>query len=161
MAGYYAVLAVLLFMKKFVVVPRIIRIVSLKNPRSITTSVYTSTDPESFFRGGPTLRMFFFFLLLFLVNEWIQMPLKSGHHRPAREAGEPMIAQHWMLAWYLCDFFVIRTSIAKKTYIFAIFQVGVRTPCPPLWIRTCYRRKLWSMIKLLSRATLIMIIPNY
>ena len=26
---------------------------------------------------------------------------------------------------------VIRTSIAKKPYIFVIFQVRVRTPCPP------------------------------
>ena len=52
------------------------------------------TDPESFFRRGPTLRSFFF-----VVNEWIQIPLKSGHHGPAsktpfkwRVAGMPMIA---------------------------------------------------------------------
>ena len=37
----------------------------------------------------------------FLVNEWIQIPLKSGHHRPASEtpfkwyfAGMSMMAQH-------------------------------------------------------------------
>ena len=49
-------------------------------------------DPESFFRGGPTF---------FLDNEWIKIPLKSGHHRPASEtpfkwrfAGVAMMAQH-------------------------------------------------------------------
>ena len=53
---------------------------------------------RKFFRGVPTF--------FFLVNEWIQMPLKSGHNRPAsatpfkwRFAGMPMMAQHWMLAW--------------------------------------------------------------
>ena len=53
-------------------------------------------DPESFSRVGQTLRMFFF-----LVNELIQIPLKSGHHRPVSErpfkwrfAGGPMMAQH-------------------------------------------------------------------
>ena len=50
------------------------------------------TDPESLFRGGPTFS---------LVNERCQIPLKSGHHRPASEtpfkwrfAGVPMMAQH-------------------------------------------------------------------
>ena len=37
-----------------------------------------------------------------------------------------------MLAWQLCDFQGIRTSIAKKPYIFVIFSGGgVWTPCPP------------------------------
>ena len=35
-----------------------------------------------------------------------------------------MMAQHWMLAWKLCDIQGIRTSIAKKPYIFVIFQGG-------------------------------------
>ena len=35
-------------------------------------------DPESFCRGGPTLRGYF-------VDEGIQIPLKAGHHWPARE----------------------------------------------------------------------------
>ena len=41
------------------------------------------------------------FFVFFLVNEWIQIPLKSGHHRPAsdtpfkwRFAGVAMMAQH-------------------------------------------------------------------
>ena len=39
--------------------------------------------------------------IFILVNEWIQIQLESGHHRPASEtlfkwrfAGVPMIAQH-------------------------------------------------------------------
>ena len=68
-------------------------------------------DPGSFFQMGvQRCCCFFFFLLLFffvfflgggLVNEWIQIPLKSGHHWPASEtplkwrfAGGPMMAQH-------------------------------------------------------------------
>ena len=39
-----------------------------------------SADPESFFRGSPTLGMFFL-----LVDVWIQIQLKSGHHRPSSE----------------------------------------------------------------------------
>ena len=33
-----------------------------------------------------------------------------------------------MLAWHLCDFDGIWTSIAKKSYIFVIFQGGPRDP---------------------------------
>ena len=39
-----------------------------------------------------------------------------------------------MLARYLYDFLGIRSNIAKKPYIFVVFQGGggeVRTPCPP------------------------------
>ena len=35
----------------------------------------------------------------------------------------PMITQHWMLAWQLCDFQGILFSIAKKPY-FSGFQGG-------------------------------------
>ena len=45
-----------------------------------------------------------------------------------------------------------RTSIAKKPFIFVIFQGGGGTPCPPLWIRTrpgsytiCKRGKIWKV----------------
>ena len=34
--------------------------------------------------------------------------------------------------WF--DFQGIRTSIARKPYIFVIFQGVFRTPCPPFWI---------------------------
>ena len=56
----------------------------------------TCADPESFLRG---VQLFFSF---FLVYDWIQIPLKSGHHRPASEtplkwcfAGVPMMAFRW------------------------------------------------------------------
>ena len=32
------------------------------------------------------------------------------------------MAQHWMLAWLLCDYLGVRTSIAKEPYSFVIFQ---------------------------------------
>ena len=55
----------------------------------------------------------------------------------------PMLAQHRMLAWYLCDFQGIRTSIAKKPYIFVIFQGGwlSEPPCPPLDPRMLEQQK--------------------
>ena len=37
---------------------------------------------------------------------------------------------YWILAWKLCDFQGIRTSIAKKPYMFVI--VGGPDPLPPL-----------------------------
>ena len=43
-----------------------------------------------------------------------------------------------MLAWYLCDFQGIQTTIAKKPYIFVIFQRGVWTPCLLLGLRMSY-----------------------
>ena len=80
---------------------------------------------------------------IFLVNEWIQIPQKLNHHRPASEtpfkwrfAGVPMMAKHWMLG--LGSFVIfqgIRTGIAKKRYNFVIFQ-GDPEPLSPLWIRT-------------------------
>ena len=58
-----------------------------------------------------------------------KLPLKAGHHWLASEtpfkwrfAGVPMMAQHWILAWQLCDFQGIRTSIAENRYIFVIFH---------------------------------------
>ena len=45
-----------------------------------------------------------------------------------------MMAQHWMLAWYVM-FQGIRTIIAKKPYIFVSFQGGTRPHASPLWIR--------------------------
>ena len=48
----------------------------------------------------------------------IQIPLLAGHQRPASEtpfkwrfAGGPMMAQYWMLDWYLCDFKGIRGTL--------------------------------------------------
>ena len=59
------------------------------------------------------------------------MPLKMGHHWPASEtpliwrfAGVPKMAHHLMLAKG------IQNNIARKPYIFVIFQ-GVPDPLPP------------------------------
>ena len=103
----------------------------------------TCADPESFFKGGPTLRMFFFSLFF---NNWIQIPLKSGHHRPASQTSlnaVSLVCRWWPNMEYWLGSFVIfqgiRTSIAKKLYIFVIFQGGGDTLSPPLWIRTWKR----------------------
>ena len=58
-------------------------------------------DPESFVRGGPTLTFFVCFVFSRVDGERIEMPLKVGHHWPAREipikwrfAGVPIMAHH-------------------------------------------------------------------
>ena len=91
----------------------------------------TWADPERFVRGGPTLTVFCHF-------SRIKIPLSARQRNAIRcpFAVRPIMAwQHWMLAWFLRD----PVSIAKKPYIFVIFQGGggVWTPCPPpppLWI---------------------------
>ena len=81
---------------------------------------FSCADPESFSEGGgPTLRTFFFlfyfiiykffiyffylfiYLFIFFFDAWNQIPLKSGHHRPANEtplkwrfAGGPLMTQY-------------------------------------------------------------------
>ena len=57
---------------------------------------------KSFVRGGPTLTMFFFKLIggseYHYKRAIISPPAKQ------RFVGVPMMAQHWMLAWWLCNF---------------------------------------------------------
>ena len=72
-------------------------------------------------------------------GERIQLPLKAGHHRPAsktqfkrRFAGGPMVAQN---EYWICGFVIFQgifTSIAKKPYIFVIYQGGMDPGPPPL-----------------------------
>ena len=57
----------------------------------------TCADPESL----TTFFCFCFFLCVFSVDEWIQIPLISGHHRPASEtpfkwrfAGVPLMTHY-------------------------------------------------------------------
>ena len=65
------------------------------------------------------------FPLFYLVNEWIQIQLKSGHHR---HDGSPALNAGLVAMWFLG----IRTSIAKKPYIFVIFQAGGGISGPPV-----------------------------
>ena len=65
---------------------------------------------------------------LFLGERGTKYHYKRGHDR--LDDG-----QHRIL--YFVIFQGTRTGIAKKPYIFVIFQgSGVWTPCPPLWIRS-------------------------
>ena len=62
----------------------------------------TCTDPESFIRGGSTFSKF-------MRGKRIQIAIKAGHYRPASET----------------------PCIAKKPYIFVIFQGGPEPLSPP------------------------------
>ena len=70
----------------------------------------------------------------------IQIALKASHHRLASETplnGVSQVGRLWAtIECWLGSFVIfqrVRTSIAKKPYIFVIFHGGggVRTPCPP------------------------------
>ena len=94
-------------------------------------------DPEYFARWGPPLTHF-------LVDEGrIQIPLAAGHHRPTSEkpfklrfaccADDGQTLNAGMVAlWFSGD----PDQYYLGTIYFCDFSgVGVRTPCPPFWIR--------------------------
>ena len=88
------------------------------------------TDPESFVREGPTLTSFFLFV--FLVDEGREDPNTSISGPSSACQRMPMMAniECWLSS--LVIFQEIRTSIARKPYIFVILQGGrVWTPVPP------------------------------
>ena len=85
-----------------------------------------------------------------LRGERIQIPLKAGHLNDVSLASR-WGAQYWMLAWYLCDFQGIQTSIAKKLYSFVNNRGGggVQTPCPsPSGSAHTLRIKSCALVKL-------------
>ena len=110
----------------------------LINTSLTPVALASCADPESCQRG-----CFFFFF--YFEGERVQLPLKAGQYRPVSETpfkwrhlNGVLLAGRW---WpnnihFKCSLSGIRTSIAKKPYIFVIFQEGVRPPVPPLWIRT-------------------------
>ena len=63
---------------------------------------------------------------------WAIIGPPAKHHLNVLFTGGPMMALHLMLAKKLCDFQGIRTSIAKKPYIFMIFQGGPDPLTAPL-----------------------------
>ena len=81
-----------------------------------------------------------FFLLLYLVNEWIWIPLKywaiMGLPAKRHFNGVSLACRWWPnIECWLGSFVIFqgfRTSIAKKPYILWFFRGGVRIPCPPL-----------------------------
>ena len=80
---------------------------------------FTCTDPESFLRGGPTWSFFVLFFVFFYEgredpNTTLSEPSLAGQWTALKWcfSGVSMMAQHWMLAWQLCDFQGIGTSIA-------------------------------------------------
>ena len=97
-------------------------------------SVHACADPENFVRGGPTC---------FSFSWWGEGGFKYHHDKRAiigppakRHLNGVSLAWWWWpnIECWLCSFVIflgIRTSFAKKPYIFVIFQVGVRAPCPP------------------------------
>ena len=98
----------------------------LSNPHLKFLWSWACADPESFFRGGPPLKTF-------LVDEWIQITLISGQHRPASEApfnaNDGLLLTAGLAALWFCR---IRIRITKEPYIFFICQGGPdHLPPPP------------------------------
>ena len=64
---------------------------------------------------------------------------KSGQSSARQWNGVSVAGRWWpnIECWFgsFVIFQGIRTNIAKKPYIFVIFQGGGTDPCPPLWIR--------------------------
>ena len=96
-------------------------------------------DPESFVRGGPNLITFYLFFCFFLVDEGIGDPdftingPSSTRQRNAINGVSLAGRQRPNIECWLGSFVIfqgIRTSIAKKTYIFVIFR-GTGPPAPP------------------------------
>ena len=116
-------------------------------------------DQESFVRGGPTLTTLFFSLMR---GGRIKIPLLAGHHRPVSEtpskwlfACVPMKALHYCWLGSFVIFKGIRTSIAKKPFIFCDFPSGsAPPPPPPLWIRECMCFNYQNFINWLYNVTM-------
>ena len=87
-------------------------------------------------RGSNFDNVLLIFLYVFvLIDQGIQIPLQIGHHRSAsktpfkwRFAGVPMMVniECWLGRFVIFQGFW--TGIAKKSYIFVIFQEGVPIP---------------------------------
>ena len=86
----------------------------------------TFAYPESFVRVGWSNLKTFFSVFFRGERGSKQIPLKTGHHRPASEL--PFKCRYCPKIECWLDRFVIfqaiRTSVAKKHYIFVIFQEG-------------------------------------
>ena len=82
-------------------------------------------DTESFVRGGPTMTTFFFFFFLRGEGE------SKCHYKQTIICLSDLNGDDGLT--------LIRTSIAKKSYIFCDFYQGVGGPDPlfPLWICAC------------------------
>ena len=102
----------------------------------ISTNIEFMRGPEIFFKGGP----------FFLVNEWIQLPFKMGHHWPASEtpfkwrfAGGPLMAPTLNAGLVALWFFRGSGQVLLRNPIFCDLSWGgggSGPPPPPLWIRT-------------------------
>ena len=76
-------------------------------------------------------------------------------------AGVPLMDQHLMLAWQLCDFQGILTSIAEKSYIFVIFLGGSGSLVPTLsrsaHVSQCQMVFLWTELTIIINFTYIIV----
>ena len=111
---------------------------ALKHPHSLISAL-TCTDSESFFQRGSKFDICF--------SWWGEEGSKYHSKRtmirpPAKHhLNDVSLACRWwpnIECWLGSYVFFqgIRTNIAKKPYMYVIFQGGVPSP-PPLWIRTC------------------------
>ena len=107
-----------------------------------------------------------FFFSFFLVDEWIKIPLISGHHGPASKTPIKCISvacRRWpnIKCWpsSFVIFQGIWTSIAKKSYSFVIFQGWGDWASYPLsgsthgWFMCCGKYFVYEKIFVLYRIT--------
>ena len=88
------------------------------------------TDPDVCFPEGFTFdNIFYIYLCVFIVDEGKEDPNTTIRKPSSANQGN---AFHWFadddLIFNLCDFFGIRTNIAKKSYILVILQGGGSGP---------------------------------
>ena len=93
---------------------------------------HSCADPASFVRGGPNLKSFFFFLVDEGIHyNWAIISPPAKRHLK----GVSLVGRWWPNIECWLSIFVIfqgiRTSIAKKPYIFVIFQGGPDPLSPP------------------------------
>ena len=121
--------------------------------------VISSTDPESFVRGGPNLITFFFFFFFFLFVDGGIEDLNTALNGPSLACyrNAISIAGRWwpnIKCWFgsFVIFHGIQTSIAKKPFIFVIFQGVGPDPLspsldPPMYLTTrCTQTKTIRII---------------
>ena len=84
-----------------------------------TSSGASCADPDSFVIGGPTLRLFLFI--------FFQFDERKDPNTCTTISGQSSAHQRNAIGYWLDSFVIrqgIRTSIAKKSYIFCDFQEG-------------------------------------
>ena len=110
---------------------RVVTCLSSSQPCTTETSLVSYSKEQEhariqiFFQRGSNF---------FLVNEWIQISLKSGHHRPATDNGVSLVCRWWPnIECWLGSFVIFRGSgpVLLRNPIFLWFFRGGPDPLSP------------------------------